>query len=224
MRPFIFDAVNIAQIRVNSPLNIANIAVGLDLSENKNATVEMYVMRMIQSAFSKPTNNSDDYIPSQIIAEYLKNLGYDGIRYNSSLHFGGVNLTIFNHEKCEAISSQDFRIEDIKLTARAAFGCADNQGDLAYIKDNEPLYLDYEKLISIKSNNINSSRIDKIYVFLWNLVYSRCHLFGYPYKVLSHLGWLPIIIYAPCSLNYSPLLYLHPSPYLFTANEPVFLI
>ena len=88
-----------------------------------------------------------DYIPSQIIAEYLKNLGYDGIRYNSSLHFGGVNLTIFNYEKCEAISSQDFRIEDIKLTARAAFGCANNQGDLAYINDNNPLYLDYEKLI-----------------------------------------------------------------------------
>lgn len=40
--------------------------------------------------------------------------------------------------------------EDIKLTARAAFGCADNQGDLAYIKDNEPLYLDYENLISTK--------------------------------------------------------------------------
>ena len=48
--------------------------------------IEMYVMRMIQRAFSKPTNNSDDYIPSQIIAEYLKSLGYDGVRYNSSLH------------------------------------------------------------------------------------------------------------------------------------------
>ncbi len=59
-------------------------------------------------------------------------------------------MTIFNHDKCEAISSQDFRIEDIKITARAAFGCADYQGDLAYIKDNEPLYLDYEKLTLIK--------------------------------------------------------------------------
>lgn len=147
VRPFIGDAVNIAQIRVNRPLKIANIAVELDLSENNNATVDMYIMRMIQRAFSKPTNDSDDYIPSQIIAEYLKNLGYDGIRYNSSLHFGGVNLTIFNYEKCEAISSQDFRIEDIKLTGRAAFGCANNQGDLAYINDNNPLYLDYEKLI-----------------------------------------------------------------------------
>lgn len=146
VRPLIFDAVNIARIRINGTLKIANIAVDLDLSRKENATTDMYVMGMIQGAFSKPTNNPDDYIPSQIIAEYIKKLGYDGIRYNSSLHSGGVNLTIFAYDKCEAISSQDFRIEDIKITATAAFGCADYQGDLTCVKDNKPLYLDLENL------------------------------------------------------------------------------
>jgi len=145
VRPFIFDAINIAKIRVNEPLKIANIAVDINLSGNKSATMEMYVMGMIQGAFSKPTNNADDYMPTQVIAEYIKSLGYDGIRFNSSLHYGGVNLTIFNYEKCEAISSHDFRIEDIKLAARAAFGSANYQGDLLCIKDNEPIYLDYKK-------------------------------------------------------------------------------
>lgn len=146
VRPFIFDAVNIAQIRVNEFLKIANIAVDIDLSNNKGATIDMYVMKMIQGAFSKPTNNIDDYIQTQIISEYIKSLGYDGIRFNSSIHYGGVNLTIYNFEKCEAISSQDFRIENIKLTARASCGSANYQGDLFYIKDNEPLYLDLEKM------------------------------------------------------------------------------
>lgn len=153
VRPFIFDAINIAQIRVNEPLKIANIAVDINLSDNKSATMEMYVMGMIQGAFSKPTNNSDDYIPTQVIAEYIKSFAYDGIRFNSSLHYGGVNLTIFNYDKCEAISSQDFRIEDIKLTARAAFGSANYQGDLFYIKDNEPRYLDYEKFPIIEKDD-----------------------------------------------------------------------
>lgn len=147
VRPFIFDAVNIAKIRVNEPLKIANIAVDLDLFGDKDVKMEVYIMGRIQGAFSKPTNNPDDYIPTQIIAEYIKGLGYDGIRFNSSLHSGGVNLTIFNYNKCEAISSQDFRIEDIKLTARAAVGSASYQGDLHYIKDNEPMCLDYEKYI-----------------------------------------------------------------------------
>ena len=145
VRPFMFDAVNIAKVRVNVPLKIVNIAVDLDLSNNKGATKEMWVMGMIQGAFSKPTNNTDDYLPTQVIAEYVRSLGYDGIRFNSSLHYGGVNLTIFNYEKCEAVSSQDFRIEEMKITARAAIGSANYQGDLSYIKDNEPKYLDFEK-------------------------------------------------------------------------------
>jgi hypothetical protein len=145
VRPFIYDAVNIAKIQVNEPLRVANIAVDLDLFNDKNATVEMYVMGMIQGAFSKPTNNTDDYIPTQVIAEYIKSLGYDGIRFNSSIHSGGVNLTIFNYEKCEAISSQDFRIENIKLTARTAIGSANYDGDLFYIVDNDPKYYDFSK-------------------------------------------------------------------------------
>ena len=48
-------------------------------------------------------------------------------------------------EKCEAVSSQDFRIEEMKITARAAIVSANYQGDLSYIKDNEPKYLDFEK-------------------------------------------------------------------------------
>lgn len=143
--PFMFDAVNIAKIRVNESLRIVNIAVDLDLSGNKEATREMWVMGMIQAAFSKPTNNPDDYLPTQVIAEYVRSLGYDGIRFNSSLHSGGVNLTVFNYQKCEAVSSQDFRVEEMKITARAAFESARYQDDLFYIQDNEPLYLDYKQ-------------------------------------------------------------------------------
>lgn len=145
VRPFIYDAVNIAKIQINEPLKVANIAVDLDFSNDKDTTVDMHVMGMIQGAFSKPTNDTDDYIPTQVIAEYIKSLGYDGIRFNSSIHSGGVNLTIFNYEKCEAISSQDFRIENIKLTARAAIGSANYDGDLCYIVDNEPKYYNFSK-------------------------------------------------------------------------------
>lgn len=154
VRPFIYDAVNIAKIQVNEPLKVANIAVDIDLSNDKNATVDMYVIGMIQGAFSKPTNNTDDYIPTQVIAEYIKSLGYDGIRFNSSIHSGGVNLTIFNYEKCEAISSQDFRIENIKLTARAACGSANYDGDMCHIVDNEPKYYDFSKFPYIQDDNI----------------------------------------------------------------------
>lgn len=114
VRPLISDSVNIAQIKVNQKLKVADITIDLNMNYYKDAEFELCIMNMIQGAFSKPTNNPDDYIPSQIISEYLKSIGYEGIRFNSSLHQDGVNLTVYNFSKCEAISSQDFRIEDIK--------------------------------------------------------------------------------------------------------------
>lgn len=142
--PLISDSVNIAQIKVNQKLKVADITIDLNMNYYKDAEFELCIMNMIQGAFSKPTNNPDDYIPSQIISEYLKSIEYEGIRFNSSLHQDGVNLTVYNFSKCEAISSQDFRIEDIKITARAACGNANYDGDLFRIQDNTPCYLNLD--------------------------------------------------------------------------------
>lgn len=65
--------------------------------------------------FSSQTNKPDDYIPSQVIAEYFRHLGYDGIRYSCSLHEGGFNLTIYDVAKCEAIFSSDLRLENMRF-------------------------------------------------------------------------------------------------------------
>ena len=106
----------------------------------------------IQSAFSSPTNNPDDYIPTQIIAEYFRHLGYDGIRYSSSLHRSGYNLTIFDTSKCEAIFSTDLRLENIKIGLRPAIGAENIDGRFEYIIDNVPMRLDHKsgKLVEVQ--------------------------------------------------------------------------
>ena len=60
----------------------------------------------ISECFSKPVTDEDDtldYIPTQYISEYAKNLGYDGIAFVSSVFpkvdfddLGGINFVIFN--------------------------------------------------------------------------------------------------------------------------------
>lgn len=136
VRPLLIDAVNLAEIETQEELNLANIAVELDRDKKRRSVAE-YIMSYIQGSFSYPTNNKDHYIPTQIIAEYIKSIGYDGIRYNSSLHKGGVNLTVFNYEKCHPISSRDFRIEDMKITARAAIGSDSGINKFGWIVDNK---------------------------------------------------------------------------------------
>lgn len=142
VRPILFNSVNVARIEVKQPLLIANIAVDIDVSSAKEKSLDEWLLSFIQSAFSSPTTNPDDYIPSQIIAEYIRYLGYDGIRYSSSLHEGGFNLTIFDTSKCEAVSSTDLRLDKITISMRPALGAQNIDNHFECIVDNIPKKLD----------------------------------------------------------------------------------
>ena len=144
VRPFLYCAVNVAGIEVKEKLSIANIAVDIDMNPKNEKSVDEWLLGFVQSAFSSPTNNQDDYIASQIIAEYLRHLGYDGIRYASSLHRGGFNLTVFDVSKCEAVFSTDMRLENIKMYLRPAIGAENIDGRFEYIVDNLPMRMDKE--------------------------------------------------------------------------------
>lgn len=142
VRPILYNAVNVAGIEVKEPLLIANLAVDIDPYSEKEKSVDEWLLGFVQSAFSSPTNNPDDYIPSQIIAEFFRHLGYDGIRYSSSLHKGGYNLTIYNVLKCEPVFSTDMRFEDMKISLRPAIGAENRDGQFQWIKDNVPMRWD----------------------------------------------------------------------------------
>lgn len=59
--------------------------------------------RVINKLFSLPSsdNKVEDYRITQCIAEYLRLKGYDGVRYDSSVHVGGKNYAIFDPHKVE---------------------------------------------------------------------------------------------------------------------------
>lgn len=142
VRPILYNAVNVSGIQVKERLVIANIAVDIDMNSEKEKSMEEWLLCFIQSAFSSPTNNPDDYLSSQIIAEYFRYLGYDGIRYSSSLHRGGYNLTIYDVSKCEVVFSTDLRLENIKIYLRPAIGAENIDERFEYIVDNIPMRMD----------------------------------------------------------------------------------
>ena len=150
IRPILFSAINVAGIEVKEKLRIANIAV--EINPDIDKSVDRWLLYFIQSAFSSPTNNPDDYIPSQIIAEYFRHLGYDGIRYSSSLHRDGYNLTIYDISKCEPVFSTDLRFENIKIYLRPAIGAENIDNKFEYIINNIPMRIDKEtgKLVQVE--------------------------------------------------------------------------
>lgn len=115
VRPYLGEYVSIAEIEVMNDLLIADFSL---LCLNAEESVKNYLAYIIVEEFSKP-NKSDmkTYIPTQYITEYLRHIDYDGIRFNSSLHKLGANITIFNPDKCKPISSKLYKTDGIFIEA-----------------------------------------------------------------------------------------------------------
>lgn len=78
--------------------------------------VNIEIIRQIGDEISKPMRRFDsslDYIPTQYICDYIKYLGYDGIKFKSTLCDGGVNYAMFSDNKFECKSVSVVSIETV---------------------------------------------------------------------------------------------------------------
>lgn len=125
LRPHLGSVISIARLQVNEELKLFNLASPLTNDTDKNKFLnELGVM------FSEPVDSSDsikDYIPTQYMAEYIRDLGYDGIAYKSSYmnleasvkkgvsYTDICNFVIFNHSKVVPISSDTFKVLNMDI-------------------------------------------------------------------------------------------------------------
>jgi hypothetical protein len=132
VRPWKGSGISVGLFEVIQELNIIECA---DFSVFSNPTTpfiktkgltkdELYkivVWRDIDNAFSVPVNTSDqtsDYIPTQIIAEFFKSEGFDGIAYKSSLS-SGANIVLFNLKMADLIWCTHYEVTNINLDFKA---------------------------------------------------------------------------------------------------------
>lgn len=99
----------IGKFTVRRDLNIVDFSNKISLfftytdSESNFSLVDIAKRKIlfdkISADLSKPLRRFDteiEYVPTQLICEYCKQNGADGIRFNSSLHQGGTNVVLFN--------------------------------------------------------------------------------------------------------------------------------
>jgi len=76
-----------------------------------------FFMDSFANEISRPVPEGVDYlnyVPTQVLTEYIRKKGYDGIKYKSSQHSSGCNYTLFCGPEKEA--SPDYKtIEDKRL-------------------------------------------------------------------------------------------------------------
>jgi hypothetical protein len=122
-RSTIYDYVTIGDFTVNEKLNIVDLrnitfepilwAENEDLNEY---LVYIPFLSTLQLELSLPVRSGDreiDYLPTQYLTEFIKSLGYDGVKFQSSLYKDGFNLAIFNPLKLECRVSKVYEIKNI---------------------------------------------------------------------------------------------------------------
>lgn len=116
VRPIIGDVVSVAKFKLHKDVRVYDLT--LDNLDDKNGESVMLprLYNTIGAMFSRPNNgDTSKYLPTQYIAEERKNLGFDGLRYRSSLNEAGYNVVLFNPSDCEAVSSELIEVKDIEL-------------------------------------------------------------------------------------------------------------
>jgi len=123
-RSSIFDFVTIGEFIANENLSVVNLreitAEPIRWAEieelDKYLTYTPFLLNL-QRELSKPIKKTDkeiDYLPTQYLSEYVKSLGYDGMKFQSSFYPKGYNLTIFSTQKLSCIDRKVYEITNTK--------------------------------------------------------------------------------------------------------------
>jgi len=120
VKPILNQNVSVATMKAKEDLQLFDFSISIEEKSNSD-TPRASMFDTIGNFFSIPNHgNKEDYLPTQYIAECIKNIEqpkFDGIRFRSSLHKDGINILLFNPDKCEAISSNVYNIRDINISS-----------------------------------------------------------------------------------------------------------
>lgn len=145
VRPLLNSKVSIAKITNTCEKNIADFSRNLDSNEFYNKlTLEF-------SSFC--ANEEIDYLPTQYIAELIKYNGFDGIKYRSSLHRGGINYMFFSDEQFDDKESKLYTVDEIAIKSSCS-----NTTDLP--KVTHPEYFTMDDLRDLANHALTTETIN----------------------------------------------------------------
>ena len=116
IRPIIGEQVSVAKFTLQKEVKVYDLTLDIQDQMKNPDYLWPSLYNTIGKMFSKPYNGElKHYLPTQFLAEEIKKMGFDGLRFNSSLHKGGINIVFFNPVLCKATSSQLRTINGINI-------------------------------------------------------------------------------------------------------------
>ena len=116
VRPYMAVLVSVACFEATRDLRLADFSKFITPIK-KDCSTDWDVMWEIGYDFSKPVAPDDaqiDYLPTQIVAEWLKKQGWDGIYYESLLSEGGHSIALFSDAGVKEINATVRRVAKVR--------------------------------------------------------------------------------------------------------------
>ena len=132
VRPWTGSELSVAQFRISRDVKVIDLSLGhgqtsfqhlffSELLAEKPVSREKKeeaVWIDIDNAFSRPVTRSDDtadYVPTQILAELFRDNGYDGLVYRSQFGETGYNIGLFDVGDADIINAAPYQVTDIDV-------------------------------------------------------------------------------------------------------------
>jgi RES domain-containing protein len=123
VRPWIGSEISVGQFKLLEALDVIDCSSEHDhmlfyFEEPAPEEIERSVWAHIDRAFAEPMTRSDntaDYVATQIIAELFKDAGYDGVAYKSNFGEKGYNIALFDIDAADLINCGLFRVDSIDM-------------------------------------------------------------------------------------------------------------
>lgn len=131
VRPWVGASVSVAQFKLLRALRAIDLSrghgkssIGIELRHSLGGTAvsveekEKAVWIDIDNAFSRPLSVSDDtadYVPTQILAELFRDSGYEALVYKSQFGEKGFNVVVFNPDDTAAVNCAPYEVTGIEV-------------------------------------------------------------------------------------------------------------
>lgn len=151
VKPQLRDLISLATFKIESPMRIVDFSTEKRLPSiqfgGEEISLSVFFTELMQQ-FSKPVKNNQ-YYPTQIIADYIRKTGIDGIKYKSFLTPNGYNYTIFNSHP----SHISFLGSRVLVYQQANHSYWDLNAKIAILTNREGEMLEYDTDVGEKMRN-----------------------------------------------------------------------
>ena len=127
VRPWLGSMISLARFETTKGLRLVNCASDPNkrqrffLSDISEDEVDEAVWSDIDRSFTKPVKRSDDsgeYVSTQILTELFRDEGFDGIAYRSAFGERSTNLALFDLDCAKVQSGRLFEVSSAKFNFR----------------------------------------------------------------------------------------------------------